>query len=172
MRAINGKSAVAKNIYIETWISEKILIPQCNHSQIRRAVLWFHNRDAILISYSSHWAKYPFWYWYKTAFVLWQQKWDKLGSIPIATDSLYILIQHGNQHWIQLRPIGGLIWGSLYANMVTDLLTNWGLKTMVAILQMIFSNAFCWIKIIIFWLKFQWALFLSTRLTSSHHCFW
>ena len=38
-------------------------------------------------------------------------------------------------------------------------------------LQMTFSNAFSWMKIYEFWLKFHWSLFLRFQLTIYHHWF-
>ena len=39
-------------------------------------------------------------------------------------------------------------------------LTHWGRDKMDTISQTIFSNAFSWMKIFEFWLKFHWSLFL------------
>ena len=38
---------------------------------------------------------------------------------------------------------------------------------MDAILQMIFSDAFLWMKSFVFWLKFHWSLFLRVQLTNN-----
>ena len=42
---------------------------------------------------------------------------------------------------------------------VCNTLTHWGRDKMAAILQMIFSDAFCWMKMYEFWLRFHWSLF-------------
>ena len=41
----------------------------------------------------------------------------------------------------------------------------------VDILQIIFQNAFCWMKIVVFWFKFHLRLFLRILLTISHYWF-
>ena len=45
------------------------------------------------------------------------------------------------------------------------LLTHWGRGNIAAILQTIFSNAFSWMKMYEFRLRFQWYLFLGFELT-------
>ena len=44
-------------------------------------------------------------------------------------------------------------------------LTHWGRGKMSAIFQTPFSNAFSWIKIVVFWWKFRWNLFPRVQLT-------
>ena len=46
-----------------------------------------------------------------------------------------------------------------------DWLTCLPLDKMAAVLQTIFSDAFSWMKIFVFWLKFHWILFLRVQLT-------
>ena len=50
------------------------------------------------------------------------------------------------------------------------LFTYWGLNKMVNILETTFSNVFSWMKIIAFWFKFHWSLFIRVQLTNDH-CF-
>ena len=50
-----------------------------------------------------------------------------------------------------------------------DGLTHWGQYKMANILQTTFSNAFCWLKSLVFWWKFHWSLFLRVQLTISQH---
>ena len=45
------------------------------------------------------------------------------------------------------------------------------LHKMAAVLQATFSNAFSWMKIFVFWLKFNWNLFLKVQFTISQHWF-
>ena len=45
------------------------------------------------------------------------------------------------------------------------LLTHWGQDKMAAISQMTLSNAFSWMKIYAFWLRFHWSVFLRVKLT-------
>ena len=50
-------------------------------------------------------------------------------------------------------------------------LTHWGRDKMAAFSQMTLSNAFSWMKILEFWLKFHWSLFLRVQLTIFQHWF-
>ena len=50
-------------------------------------------------------------------------------------------------------------------------LTHWDRDNMAAIFQTIFSNAFSWMKIYAFRLKFHWSLFLRVKLTIFQHWF-
>ena len=50
-------------------------------------------------------------------------------------------------------------------------LTHLSLDNMASILQMAFSNAFSWLKILEFQFKFNWKLFLSFHFTISQHWF-
>ena len=51
-------------------------------------------------------------------------------------------------------------------------LTHWGRDKMDAISQTTLSNAFSWMKILEFRLKFHWSLFLRVLLTIFQHWFW
>ena len=51
------------------------------------------------------------------------------------------------------------------------ILTHWGRDKMAAVFQTTFSNAFSWMKMYEYWLKFHWSLFLRVQLTISHHWF-
>ena len=50
-------------------------------------------------------------------------------------------------------------------------LTHWGRDKMAAIFQTTLSNAFSWMKMLKFRLKFNWSLFLRVQLTIVHHWF-
>ena len=50
-------------------------------------------------------------------------------------------------------------------------LTHWGRDKMAAVSQTIFSNAFSWIKMYEFRLKFHWSLILRFKLTVFQHWF-
>ena len=50
-------------------------------------------------------------------------------------------------------------------------LTHWGRDKMAAILQTTFSNAFSWMKIYKFRLRFHWSLFPRVQLTIYPHWF-
>ena len=51
------------------------------------------------------------------------------------------------------------------------MLTHWGRDKMAAIFQTTFSNAFSWMKMFEFRLKFHWSLFLWFQLTIFQHWF-
>ena len=51
------------------------------------------------------------------------------------------------------------------------LLTHWGRDKMAAISQTTLSNAFSWMKMFEFRLKFHWSLFLRVQLTIFKHWF-
>ena len=51
------------------------------------------------------------------------------------------------------------------------LLTHWSQDKMAAIFQTTFSNAFSWMKIILFWLRCHWNMFSSVQLTLFQHWF-
>ena len=50
-------------------------------------------------------------------------------------------------------------------------LTHWGRDKMAAIIQTTFSNAFSWMKMYEFRLRFHWSLFLRVQLSIFHHWF-
>ena len=50
-------------------------------------------------------------------------------------------------------------------------LTHGGRDKMAAIFQTTFSNAFSWMKIFTFWLRFHWSLFTRVQLTIFQHWF-
>ena len=62
-------------------------------------------------------------------------------------------------------------WYMRYTLKYAHLLTHWGRYKMAAISQTIFSNAFSWMKIYEFRLRFHWSLFLVVQTTISQHWF-
>ena len=54
---------------------------------------------------------------------------------------------------------------------ISCFLTHWGRDKMDAISQTSFSNAFSWMKMFEYRLKFHWSLFLRVQLTISQHWF-
>ena len=62
----------------------------------------------------------------------------------------------------------GLHWWSVNIGSDNGLvpLIHLPLDKMAVISQMIFSDAFSWMKSLVFWLKFHWSLFLSVQLTT------
>ena len=55
---------------------------------------------------------------------------------------------------------------------ITPVLTHLASDRMAAVLQMIFSDAFSWMKNFVFLSKFHRGLFLSIQLTITQHWFW
>ena len=58
-----------------------------------------------------------------------------------------------------------------YASLGLNDLTHWGRDKMAAVSQTTFSNAFSWMKIFEFRLKFHWSLFLRVQSTIFQHWF-
>ena len=67
----------------------------------------------------------------------------------------------GNQDWSR----------QLKSDPIFPFLTHWGRDKMAAIYQTTFWNAFSWMKIYKFWLRFHWSLFLRVQSTIFQHCF-
>ena len=59
----------------------------------------------------------------------------------------------------------------IYASTIFSGLTHWGQGQMAAIFQTTFSNAFPWMKLYEFRLKFHWILFPGVQLTIFQHWF-
>ena len=59
----------------------------------------------------------------------------------------------------------------LFSQCYNTELTHWGRDKMAAIFQTTFSNAFSWMKMYEFRLRFHWSLFLRFQLTISQHWF-
>ena len=49
--------------------------------------------------------------------------------------------------------------------------THWGRDKLAAIFQTTFSNAFSWMKSLVFWLNFNWSQLLRVPMTISQHWF-
>ena len=59
------------------------------------------------------------------------------------------------------------IWGHDWRH-ITDLKTHWGRDKMAVILQTTFSNAFSWMQMYEFRLRFHWSLFLTASIGSDN----
>ena len=70
-----------------------------------------------------------------------------------------------NEHFYQ-HPFSNILWPH------NTILTHWGRDKMAAIIQTVFSNAFSWMKIYQFPLRFHWSLFLREQLTIFQHWLW
>ena len=65
---------------------------------------------------------------------------------------------------------GRLYW-RIYALLTFVALTHWGREKIAAIFQTTFSNAFSWMKMFKFRLRFLWSLFPRVQLTIFQHWF-
>ena len=70
---------------------------------------------------------------------------------------------------LQVVSIYSLITLMNFTHLLVSPLTHLPLDKMTAILQMIFLDAYSWMKKNVFWLKFHWSLFLKTQLTKTQH---
>ena len=68
-----------------------------------------------------------------------------------------------NQHWLRQCHCS--------EKTTSYCLTHFPLDSMAAISQTTFSDAFLWMKIVVFWLKCHWSLFLRVKLTTFQHWF-
>ena len=67
-----------------------------------------------------------------------------------------------------------VMWGHSWPPCHTHLSTNfthWGRDKMAATSQTTLSNAFSWMKMLEFWLKCHWSLFIRVQLTIFQHWF-
>ena len=75
-----------------------------------------------------------------------------------------------DMHKISALPCMDWFW-SILPIFFGATLTHWGRDTMDAISQTIYSNAFSWMKMFEFRLKFHWSLFPRAQLTIFQHWF-
>ena len=72
-------------------------------------------------------------------------------------------------HLFQLSKLLNSLWTDGITR--NSSLIHWGRDKMAAIFQTTLSNAFSWMKMLEFRLKFHWSLFLRVQLTIVHHWF-
>ena len=74
---------------------------------------------------------------------------------------------------VSTSPTDGLALLGAQASVGTVMtkLTHWGWDKMAVIFQTTFSNRFSWMKMLKFWLKIHWSLFLRVHLTIIQHWF-
>ena len=68
------------------------------------------------------------------------------------------------------QKVAGSMWDAASFYIQTG--ANWGINKMAEILQTTFFNTFSWEKIVVFWLKFHWNLFLTFQLTIKSPLVW
>ena len=99
-----------------------------------------------------------------------QLRWSDLhhSCLPLWQDSQLRVTPCCHQT-VTLNPPADVRQAPTYDIPIT--LTHSGRDKMAVIYQTTFSNAFSWMKIIKFWLKFHLSLFLRVQLTIFHHWF-
>ena len=65
------------------------------------------------------------------------------------------------------KPMPNLVFAKILTSRGNEL-THWGRDKMAAIFQTTVSNAFSWMKLYEFWLKFHWSLSQGVQLTMFH----
>ena len=98
-------------------------------------------------------------------------------NVPVSAPEwfidLYIWTIYGVVIYVVWKALScGESWSVLVKRASQGLgLTHWGRDKMAAISQTTLSNAFSWMKIFEFRLKFYWSLFLRVELTIFQHWF-
>ena len=75
----------------------------------------------------------------------------------------------GSNYSYMLTTVEVTVWMINYSPLF--LLTHWGRDKMAVIFQMTYSNAFSWMKMYEFRLRFHWRLFLGVQSTIFQHWF-
>ena len=102
---------------------------------------------------------------------------NKICQIDSSFDVFTRLAQQGRVAHIYLHQKirSSLVWKMacrLSGDNVALSLTHWSRDKMAAFSQTTLSNAFSWMKILEFRLKFHWSLFLRVLSTIFQHWFW
>ena len=87
----------------------------------------------------------------------------------IASYEWYLLLSVQNVWYIIVSLIANTWWyvSNTFENNLS--LTHWGRDKIDDPLQMAFSNAFPWMKFVVFWLKFHWNYFPWVQLTTFQY---
>ena len=96
--------------------------------------------------------------------------WDDrtLSSSLRCCEEKKMLANNNVSHWWQLMEL--LSWYPIFKSSHCNL-THWGRDKKAAILQTTLSNAFSWMKMLEFQLKFHWSLAPRVQLTIFQHWF-
>ena len=82
-------------------------------------------------------------------------------ELPVIWDAVTLMRRNCNGSFVKVICVS-----------VADIsLTHWDRDKMDAISQTTISNAFSWMTMYEFWLRFHWTLFLGVQLTISQHWF-
>ena len=92
---------------------------------------------------------------------------------PKNSNEVILTVTFDKQRYTLCEHRPGWIWRKSITtnNIQSRQLIHWGRDKMDNTLQTTFSNAFAWMKIVVFWLKFHWNLFLWAQLTIFKHWF-
>ena len=92
---------------------------------------------------------------------------------PKNSNEVILTVTFDKQRFTLCEHRPGWIWRKSITtnNIQSRQLIHWGRDKMDNTLQTTFSNAFAWMKIVVFWLKFHWNLFLWAQLTIFKHWF-
>ena len=85
---------------------------------------------------------------------------DLRYGMNYASDAIPVMISHWEDHSSEANT-----------HLLTETLTHWGRDKMDGIFQTAFSNAFPWMKMYEFWLRFHWIMFPGVELTIFQHQF-
>ena len=88
-------------------------------------------------------------------------------GIPIQGQQPYLIKGNFLIDYINISYCGRCNTITDFQSFCQNLLTHWDRDKMGAIFQTAFWNAFSWMKMCEFWLKFYWSLFLRVQLTIS-----
>ena len=98
-------------------------------------------------------------------------KWCTVGYLSNVLWDLW----HGSIGCQPDEPLASLVTTNtiinVYGSLVVIMLTHWGRDKMTAVSQTTLSNAFSWLKMLEFRLRFHWSLFLRVQLTIIQHWF-
>ena len=105
-----------------------------------------------------------------------------MGVFPSRVEAPRLVITNGMVYNSLIGRLMESTWGPPWADrtQVGPMMATWtllsglllpALDKMGAVSQMIFSDAFSWMKSFVFWFKFHWSLFLRDQLAITQHWF-
>ena len=113
--------------------------------------------------------------WGRQLFIVWMHWTTVLPVLPTNQPKCIWILNLADEQAMQgARTSATMIWNQFMWNIPGPAqlgLTHWGRDNMPAISQTTLSNAFSWMKIYEFRLRFHWCLFLRFQLTIFQHWF-
>ena len=139
-------------------------------------------QDSILISILTHGAQYKTASILQTAFSnafswmkisLFDSNFTEVPKDLFGKEPLLVVDNDLTLKWNQafIWTVNGIVHWCIHTPFSLEELTHWGRDKMDAISQTTFSNAFSWMKMFEYRLKFHWNLFLRIQLTIFQHWF-